>query len=196
MLTRAQVDLLLPLASYPDVNSVVLNNKIVGVYAALRMMIDTDAALRAKNERLNSEKQYLASRIDAQETAINQVASLTAQLAARTGWQKCSAHGPSDADVAWGCPSCVRDLRQQLAASEQALNTIRADAQRLVYKNQDLTARIENMQLDTTVDVQRMAQAIATIQSLKEQLAASHATAAAQRAKREERRDGTAIARG
>ena len=64
---------------------------------------------------MNSEKQYLASRIDAQETAINQVASLTAQLAAMTAERDVLAYAQSRRDQSL---RQIDALQQQLAASQ------------------------------------------------------------------------------
>jgi len=44
------------------------------------------------------------------------LAELRIQLAMRTGWQRCDTHGEINADHAWGCPECVREMRNHLDA--------------------------------------------------------------------------------
>jgi hypothetical protein len=51
------------------------------------------------------------------------------QLATRKGWQTCSTHGSINADVAWGCPECVRELRNRLAAVTAERDVLRKQVQ-------------------------------------------------------------------
>lgn len=55
------------------------------------------------------------------------------QLANVKGWQKCSIHGQINADHAWGCPDCVRQLRSDLTASEERLQIAVAVLERVLH---------------------------------------------------------------
>lgn len=50
-----------------------------------------------------------------------QLATAQAHLEKVTGWQVCKTHGQINADHAWGCPECVRELRTELATAKAAV---------------------------------------------------------------------------
>jgi regulator of replication initiation timing len=87
MLTREQVEAFTPLASLEQ-QAVTIDGGYCGVYVALTMMIDTDAALRAENERLCNPLEHADHFTPQFIERDKQIADLTAQLAAlRETWE-------------------------------------------------------------------------------------------------------------
>ena len=85
--------------------------------------LDGQAALDLLNQQLaamtadRDEQGKIKAVCHAHNMALeNAILKLNRELATRCGWQTCKTHGAINADVAWGCPECVRELRQQLAA--------------------------------------------------------------------------------
>lgn len=69
---------------------------------------DGDALLAAVREVVD-ERDALRARLSEVER----------NLAQRTAWQRCTTHGEIRAADQWGCPDCVAELRQRVAALER-----------------------------------------------------------------------------
>ena len=71
---------------------------------------------------------------------------LKAQLAIRTGWQKCKTHGDIKADYAWGCPDCVDELKREnerLKAENAALKAEAPTYASMIGEIDALRAKLE-----------------------------------------------------
>jgi len=64
---------------------------------------------------------YLARLATLARSVIAERDKAVADLRKRTGWQTCSTHGRINADVAWGCPECVTEMRADLRGAREAL---------------------------------------------------------------------------
>jgi hypothetical protein len=53
------------------------------------------------------------------DTGLSQTAVVEMALAL-AGWQYCTTHGRMDGNRAWGCPECVRELREKVKLLEDA----------------------------------------------------------------------------
>ena len=72
---------------------------------------DPDAALTREDRH---DTAALSAKDDEIDQLKAEIERLKAELTKVTGWQHCETHGKVNADHAWGCPDCVRELRDEI----------------------------------------------------------------------------------